>query len=208
VTGLRERKKQQTRQEISDAAFELFTAHGYEQVTVAEVARRAGVSEATVFNYFATKEDLAYGRMEAFEEELLAAVRDRPPGQSILDAFRTFIIRPGGLVAAKDPDAAARLLAVNRMVAGSRALLSRERQVYDEYTRSFARLIAAEMAAKPDDITPWVVAHALIGVQRTLVDFVRAQVLAGRSGPALARRVRAQAGRALAVLEAGLTSIG
>jgi AcrR family transcriptional regulator len=208
VTGLRERKKQQTRQEISDAAFELFTARGFEQVTVAEVARRAGVSEATVFNYFATKEDLAYGRMEAFEDELLAAIRDRRPGQSIVDAFRAFIMRPGGLVAAKDPDAAARLATITRVVTGSRSLLSRERQVYDDYTRSLAQLIAAETAAKPDDITPWVVANALIGVQRALVDFVRAQVLAGRTGPGLARRVRAQAERALAALEAGGPSIG
>jgi AcrR family transcriptional regulator len=204
VTGLRERKKQQTRQEISDAAFELFSARGFEQVTVADVARRAGVSEATVFNYFASKEDLVYSRMEGFEDELLAAIRDRPPGQSIFDAFRAFIARPGGLVAAKDPDAAARLATITRMITGSRSLLNRERQVYDEYTRSLAQLIAAETAAKPDDITPWVVANALIGVQRALVDFVRAQVLAGRTGPHLARRVRAQAERALAALDAVL----
>jgi AcrR family transcriptional regulator len=207
VTGLRERKKQQTRQEISDAAFELFATRGFEQVTVAEVARRAGVSEATVFNYFATKEDLAYSRMEAFEDELLAAIRDRAPGQSILDAFRVFITRPRGLVAAKDSDAAARLATVTRVVTGSRSLLNRERQVYDQYTRALAGLIAEEMAAKPADITPWVVANALIGVQRALVDFVRAQVLAGRAGPGLARRVRAQAERALGVLEAGFASI-
>jgi AcrR family transcriptional regulator len=207
VTGLRERKKQQTRQEISDAAFELFATRGFDQVTVAEVARRAGVSEATVFNYFATKEDLAYSRMEAFEDELLAAIRDRAPDQSILDAFRAFITRPRGLLAARDQDAAARLATVTRVITGSRSLLNRERQVYDEYTRALAGLIAEEMAAKPADITPWVVANALIGVQRALVDSVRDQVLAGRSGPGIARRVRAQAERALAVLEAGFASI-
>src|SRR6266540_4360553 len=60
------------------------------------VAREADVSPATVFNYFPTKEDLVYGRMEAFEEELLSAVRDRPPGESVLEAFGRFVLQPRG----------------------------------------------------------------------------------------------------------------
>ena len=50
-------------------------------MTVAEIARAAEVAEKTVFNYFPTKEDLFYSRLEAFEEELLAAVRERAPGR-------------------------------------------------------------------------------------------------------------------------------
>ena len=47
----------------------LFLERGFDQVSVAEVARAADVSEATVFNYFPTKEDLVYERMDAFEQE-------------------------------------------------------------------------------------------------------------------------------------------
>ena len=65
--GLRERKKTQTRELISDTARDLFAESGFDRVTVAEIARRADVSEATVFNYFPTKEDLFYSRLEAFE---------------------------------------------------------------------------------------------------------------------------------------------
>ena len=72
---------------------------------MAEIARAAGVAEKTVFNYFATKEDLVFWRLESFEEELLAAVRDRPPGESILDAFGRFVLQSRGLLAAKDPAA-------------------------------------------------------------------------------------------------------
>ena len=105
-TGLRERKKAQTRQLIADTARRLFAERGSEAVRVSEVAEAADVSEATVFNYFPTKEDLFYSGLEAFEEALLAAVRDRPAGESILAAFGRFVTTPRGLLAEKDPAAA------------------------------------------------------------------------------------------------------
>ena len=97
AAGLRERKKQKTREEIFEAARELFGKRGFESVTVAEVARAADVSQVTVFNYFPTKEDLFYSRLEAFEEELLASVRDRQPGESVIRAFGRFLTTPRGL---------------------------------------------------------------------------------------------------------------
>ena len=63
--GLRQRKKQQTRQLIADTAWRLFADRGFERVTVAEIAREAQVAVATVFNYFPTKEDLFFYRLEA-----------------------------------------------------------------------------------------------------------------------------------------------
>src|SRR5438034_3149760 len=89
--GLRERKKRQTREAIAAAAMELFAARGFDAVTVADVARAADVATATVFNYFPRKEDLVYSRLEVFEEELLAAIRDRLPGTSVVDAFAEFV---------------------------------------------------------------------------------------------------------------------
>ena len=85
--GLRERKKQQTRQLILDAATRLFVERGFDGVTVTEIARAAELSEMTVFNYFPTKEDLVFGRMEFFEEQLVAAVQQRPPDESAVAAF-------------------------------------------------------------------------------------------------------------------------
>jgi AcrR family transcriptional regulator len=201
--GLRERKKQQTRQAIATAAFDLFAERGFDSVTVAEVARRADVSEATVFNYFPTKEDLVFSHLVAFEVALLDAIRTRAQGQSIPDAFLAFVLRQRGLVGAGDPEARDRLATISRMITGSRALRNRERQIYDDYTGTLAGLIATETSAKPADVEPWVVANALIGVHRALVDYVRAQVLAGSSGPQLARGARAQAERALALLDRG-----
>src|SRR5207244_2056039 len=81
-------KKQQTRQAIFDSARRLFAGRRFEDVTVAEIARAANVSEVTVFNYFPTKEDLFYGGMQFFEEDLLEAVRTRPRGESTIQALR------------------------------------------------------------------------------------------------------------------------
>src|SRR5262245_35744324 len=107
--SLRERKKQQTRHRIADAALQLFAERGFDRVPVAEVAHHADVSEATVFNYFSTKEGLIYQGMEEFEGVLLDAIRERPAGTSVLDAFRDFLLRPRAALASGDPGAIARL---------------------------------------------------------------------------------------------------
>src|SRR3954462_4904425 len=112
ATGLRERKKQQTRELIAETARRLFSERGFERVSVAEIARVADVSEKTVFNYFATKEDLVYWRLESFEEELLGTIRDRPAGESVLGAFVRFVRRPRGMLGQDDPDTRDRLAAL------------------------------------------------------------------------------------------------
>src|SRR5262245_51991577 len=88
--GLRERKKQLTRQLLSETARRLFSERGFERVSIAEIAREADVSEQTVFNYFPSKEDLVYSGLESFEDQLLAAIRGRPRGQTVIAAFSEF----------------------------------------------------------------------------------------------------------------------
>ena len=207
--GLRERKKLRTRQLIADTARRLFAERGFDAVTVAEVARAAEVSEATVFNYFPTKEDLVYQGMEAFESELLAAVRDRPAGEPVVTAFGRFVLRPRGFLAEPDGAAARDLIAISRMIAASPALLTRERDILARYTESLAALIAEDTGANPDDLRPWLVAHALIGTHQSLIELVRRQ-LAGRPGnlAGLAEEVVAHGREALSLLEQGLAGYG
>jgi AcrR family transcriptional regulator len=202
--GLRERKKQQTRQLIADTARRLFAERSFEEVTVAEVARAADVAEATVFNYFPSKEDLFYSGLEAFEEALLSAVREREPGESVLSAFGRFVLEPRGLLSAKDDDAVEHLAGITRVITESPALLAREQRIFAGYTDSLAALLAEETKARADAIEPWVAANALMGVHRALVDYSRRQIVAGTRNPRLARQVRAQARQALAALERGL----
>jgi AcrR family transcriptional regulator len=206
--GLRERKKRQTRELIAETARRLFVERGFERVKVAEVARAAEVSEATVFNYFPTKEDLVYWRLETFEDELPSTIRERAPGESFLAAFRRFVLAQRGLLAEPDPEAAEFLAGVTRMIAESPALLARERQVFDRYTASLAALIAEETGVSPDNPEPWVAANALMGVHRALVDYARGRILAGARAPGLRRQVRAHGDRALESLERGLGDYG
>jgi AcrR family transcriptional regulator len=202
--GLRERKKRRTRQQIADVAWRLFEQRGFDAVSVAEIARVADVSEATVFNYYPAKEDLVYERMASYEDEVLTAVRSRPDGQSVVAAFGAFVVEPRGLLASGDTDAGAKIAAVTRLILGSRVLLARERELWDQYTANLAALIAEERGLPPDDVEPWVLANALIGVQRALVNDVRRQVLAGVAIQRIARRVRARGRRAIGLLERGL----
>ena len=206
--GLRERKKQRTRELIAETARRLFVERGFERVTVAEVARAAEVSEKTVFNYFPSKEDLVFWRLESFEGELLDAIRTRAPGESVLAAFGRFVLQRRGLLAEQDAAARAALLGVTRMIAESPALLEREQQIFQRYTRSLADLIAEELGAEAGDLEPWVAANALIGVHRALVVHARARVLDDARNPDLAGDVLEKGARALAALEEGLGTYG
>jgi AcrR family transcriptional regulator len=210
--GLRERKKQQTRQLIADTARRLFAQRGFEAVTVAEVAREADVAEKTVFNYFPTKEDLFYSRLEAFEEELLEAVRAREPGTSMLAAVQGFLLDQEGVFSLKAPEeddeATRQLRTVTRVITESPALLARERQVFARYAESLAALIARETGSASDDAEPRAAANALLGVHRALIDYVRQRTLAGARASEIGPELRTQAERAFARLERGLREYG
>jgi AcrR family transcriptional regulator len=200
--SLRERKKQQTRETIGATAWRLFAERGFDAVTVAEIAREADVSEGTVFNYFPTKEDLVYSQMEAFEAELVEAVRARAGGESAVKAFRrVFARRADGLAAEERGEFVA---TAARIISSSPALQARQREIVDAFTQRLAEVIAADTGAGGDDVEPRVAAHALMGIQQALQRYVHSEVLAGRRGPKLAADVKSQGKRAFARLERGL----
>jgi AcrR family transcriptional regulator len=204
--GLRERKKQRTRELIADTARELFLERGFDSVTVAEVARAADVDTKTVYNYFASKPELFYYRLEEFEQAMVDAVRDREAGVSIPAAFVRFVLARQGVLG--QADATERLRAITRTIADSPTLLAHEQQVFARVTAALAETVADETGADPSDVTPWVVANALLGVHRSLIDYVRRETLAGTPNRKLAHDVRAQAKHAFAALESGLADYG
>src|SRR5215217_7747729 len=112
--GLRERKKRAAREAIATTARRLFAERGFDAA--------ADVSEKTVFNHFATKEDLAFAGREERLKAVLADIVQRPPGASVLDVFRaTTNAMIDDIVAGRDDDS----LAVPKIIRGSRALQER-----------------------------------------------------------------------------------
>ena len=202
AVGLRERKKQQTRQQIYEAARKLFETRGFDRVSVAEVARAADVSEVTVFNYFPTKEDLLYGGMEFFEEQLIEAVRTRPKGESAVKAFRRRLL--AGAERLETKQTADAILKGAQLISASPSLVAREREIVERFTARLAEVLAQETGADAEDVEPLVVASVLMATHRTLVGHVRRRVIAGQRGARLAEDYRAQARSAFARLERGL----
>ncbi|MFD5180860.1 TetR/AcrR family transcriptional regulator [Nocardia sp. NPDC058379] len=199
--GLRARKKQQTREQISHRATELFLERGFDKVTIADVAAAADVAKMTVTNYFPRKEDLALDLGEVFVEQLAAVVRDRAPGQSALAALR------GDYLAAVA--AQSQLIGFSgepfaRMITDSPALVARLREFHDERQLALARVLGEVTGAAADDITPRVAAAQLVGVQRVLFEEILRRTLDGQSGDEIASAMAEYARIAFDALEPGL----
>jgi AcrR family transcriptional regulator len=196
----------ETRQLIADTAWQLFADRGFDHVTVGDVARRSQVAEKTVFNYFPTKHDLFFSRLDAFGGQLVGAIDERQPGETVLVAFQRFLLERRGLLTrvARDAHARDRLKTVNRVIAESPALRSRELEAIANCADALAVHIAAETCAGRTDPRPRVVANALMGVHRTLIDHVRERVLADDRLEHLAADVRKLGESAFGLLEHGI----
>lgn len=143
---LRERKKRETKQRISDVATGLFYARGFEAVTIEEIAAAANVSKMTVFNYFARKEDLMFDREEEVMSLLREALVERSKTESPIDALRRLVDK---LCEQRHPFARVdkQTIAWWHVVAASPSLKARLREIGDESSEGLALELAG---SKPD----------------------------------------------------------
>jgi AcrR family transcriptional regulator len=195
--GLRERKKRQTRAAISATATELFARQGFEQTTIAEVAREAGVAKMTVTNYFALKEDLVFDLRAEIVDRLAAAVRTRESDRAVLDAIRAAFDH--GLDV-RDPTFGFVGPRFAEMVGASPSLVASERSMFDAQERA----LAAELARGPGDVEMQVAAAALASVFRVLYYEGRRRMLAGEPTDETVVALRRLSGDGFDRLAAGL----
>jgi AcrR family transcriptional regulator len=193
--GLRERTRRRTRAEISAAAMRLFLERGFDAVTVAEVAAAARVSEKTVYNHFPTKAELVFDAEHDLLADLLAAVRNRPVGCSVVSAVRRFLIASADRVGEGAPPEAQR--AFRRLVTESPTLRAYQRRMAARYEHALAQVLAEETGAPPGSPEPFLAAVGLVGGLRA--GYECAELSTGQAG---ARTEATE--RALALLEAGL----
>ncbi|MEV5649705.1 TetR/AcrR family transcriptional regulator [Nocardia sp. NPDC052254] len=197
--GLRETKKQQTRQEISDTATRLFIERGFESTTIAEIADAARVAKKTVTNYFPRKEDLALDHHEHFVGALADAVSRRGGGESALTAlrarFRSATDAYSADIGFSGPD-------FSRMLAGSPTLTARLRELHDLREQALAAVLPG------DELLRRTAAAQLSAAYRLLFARIQELQLSGATRPDITATVTADAERIFDLLEPALGDYG
>ncbi|WP_068014251.1 TetR/AcrR family transcriptional regulator [Nocardia mexicana] len=195
VPGLRETKKRETRQSISDHATRLFIERGFEATTIAEVADAARVAKKTVTNYFPRKEDLALDIHQRFVASLADTVAARATGVSALAALRTEFLaataRFDALAGFSGPEFC-------RMIAESPTLVARLRELHELREFALAEVLPG------DDITRRAAAAQLGSAHRLLFQRVQELTMQGRSRRRIAATVQDEAARVFGLMEPAL----
>ena len=152
--GLRERKKQQTREKIERVALQLFAEHGYDQTTLAEIAEAADVSPRTIFAYFESKEDILFCDEPSIYERLEQTLNQRPPGATTVDALREFVSAMG------ESDEQTKLR--KRIIGANEGLRLSERGRSAAFEELVAGSIAKDLGdVGPDDVRPRLIAASI-----------------------------------------------
>ncbi|WP_329463911.1 TetR/AcrR family transcriptional regulator [Streptomyces sp. NBC_01431] len=198
-TGLRERKKRQTYQAVSDAAIALFLERGFDGVSVAEVAAAAGISKPTLFRYFPAKEDLVLHRFADHEDEAARVVAaGRAEGIAPLPAlhahFRQGLDRRDPVTGLCDHP---NVLAYHRLLYGTPSLAAG----MHAYQNRSQRALAAELG---EGLCAQLAAGQISAVQRILAEENVRRIAAGESAQALYAQALRAADRAFEQLGAGL----
>jgi AcrR family transcriptional regulator len=208
VSGLRERKKERTRQAIADAAIGMFLARGFDQVSTADVATAVEVSKPTLFRYFPTKEDLVVHRFADHIGEHARVVRARAAGERPLAAvhrhFRDGLARRDPVTGLCDEP---EVLAFHRLVFETPALAARVGEIG---ARDVAELAAALAEAVPDapGAQPRLVAVQVVAVHQLLARANWSRLAGGRRADDVHREALAEAADAFALLGDGATRAG
>jgi AcrR family transcriptional regulator len=169
--GLRERKKQQTRETIVRVALELFAERGYDQTTLAEVAEAADVSRRTIFSYFDSKEEILFCEESSSLDEVKTALEQRPEGTTTVDALRNL------LSAMPPPDDDAKLR--KQIISSSPALQLKMRARIAELEPALAASFAKDLGSEPDDIRALLIAASATAAFVAIPDRLEAEAGGG-----------------------------
>ncbi|PJE94468.1 TetR family transcriptional regulator [Streptomyces carminius] len=163
---LRERTRRAVRREIAEAANTLFVERGFEATTIDDIASAVGMSQRSVFRYFATKEEIVLGKFDLVVDDMLDALRARPSDEAVWTSLHRVF---GVLVAlSKAPGHEELMEPVHRMVFETPALfagyLQKLQHMQDAVvTELLVRAEAAGAPYAPDDPTPRALTAAAFG---------------------------------------------
>ncbi|MEV7554523.1 TetR/AcrR family transcriptional regulator [Amycolatopsis sp. NPDC089917] len=157
--GRRERKKAATRQALADAALKLFLERGYDQVSIRDIAEAADVSTTTLFKHFPGKEALVFDDAQDREANLIAAVRDREAGQSVVEALREYVLATWLPLTAHPqyPEFTA-------LVSGTPALQEYGERMWTRHAAALGAAIAEDAGVDPDDTASRALARFVLDI--------------------------------------------
>jgi AcrR family transcriptional regulator len=179
--GLRERKRQQTRERLTRAAMALFLERGFEATTLDDIAAAADISRRSFFHYFASKEDVVFAWQEESTAALIAAVAARPSDESMLTAAENAIT---AMVRQLEPGEA---IAMARLKRDNPALQARDQVKYEKLERALAEALGKRAGHKAEKLQARLVAMIATGAMRIGGEFWAAE--GAREKPeALAKR--------------------
>jgi AcrR family transcriptional regulator len=169
AVGLRERKKQKTRDTIQREAMRLFQEQGYEATTIEQIAEAVEISPSTFFNYFPSKEDVVFN--DPYDPLFISMFLARPSEESLGTAFRRTLVEELAAVFDRDREV---ILARARLMMGVPALRA---HVWEELEHSrdlFCGVLAERTGRDPDDfdlrVTTMVLISALFAAE---IEWVR-----------------------------------
>ncbi len=154
--GLRERKKQKTRDAIQREAMRLIGKQGYDQTTVEQIAAAVEISPSTFFNYFPSKEDLVL--YDAYDPVIMELMAERPPGEPISVSMRSVLEAMGGIFE-RDRDI---ILARGRLWFEVPALRARMWEQLDAAQILMSTVIAQRSGRDPADFEVRVIVMVLV----------------------------------------------
>ena len=155
-TGLRERKKQQTRQAIHDAAMRLFAERGFDATTIADIAEAADIAPRTFFAYFPSKEDAVFPKYETAHAEFDRVLRERPAGTTALEALRTWVEK----AAQEYIPAPDQMLLEAKLRRESPAVAACDLRHTRQFERRLAEAVGEDLGEPADALRPRLVAAA------------------------------------------------
>jgi AcrR family transcriptional regulator len=155
--GLRERKKQRTREAIVEAAFELFGERGFDGTTIADIAEAADIAPRTFFSYFPSKDDVVFHDFEANHAMVASWLRDREPGTNTIDALRTGL---AGVRGQLDADGLREKRLRKRLVRENESLAAHSQHLMGKFGDLLAEAAAEDLGDEPGDLRPRLVAAA------------------------------------------------
>jgi len=208
--GLRERKKRQMRQQLTDTATEMFVERGFDAVRITEIAEACGVSEKTVFNYFPTKESLILDHPDATLASLRTGLAD-PDVTPLEAALRILAGELNAMTAWLDgqqdlAEASAKARRFNVLVQTTPSLRAYQRDMMDQVVAVAAAVLAARAGMSADDPEPQIAATALLGLWKIQLGGW-GKYLDGTHTPAQVRQaITADVHRAARLIDTGLSA--